>query len=422
MRDQLIVASIDFQHAPLAIRDRLSLSGETLQARLRAIPATFNERLILSTCNRFEIYARTDANDSASSLLAWLAAAQGVPLATLRKSTMVQCQTDALDHLFRVAAGLESMVLGEPQILTQIRDALDASRAAGTAGPLLNRLALTALHLGKRARTETGIARNRCSLAHVAVDRAAAELHGLRRRRAAVIGAGATGSLAARILRAADLADFVVLNRSVDRGQALATAVGARFAPLANLPNELAATDVVIAAATVSQPLITAATIAPNPARTRPLLAIDLGVPRNIDPAAATRNGVRIIDLDTLEPHAVARQHDYSAEIAAVESLVATAVEEFMTWWQSRPATVTIAAMRQHADAIRTAELDAALRKLGHLSERDRNVVAALSVGLVNKLLHQPTTALRQSDQPEVMARMAGELFGLNPTTHSAES
>jgi glutamyl-tRNA reductase len=222
-------------------------------------------------------------------------------------------------------------------------------------------------------------------------------------------------TLAARLLRYARAGDIVIANRSAERGQALAADVGGRFAPLAALPTELPRLDMLVAAATVPGYLVSRALLDDLPGRATPLVALDLGVPRNIDPACGALPGYELHCVDDLEPLVSERRAGYGQEIAKVEALVDDAVDAFCDWWQARAVVPTITALRERAEAVRQLELERATRKLGHLSERDRAVVEALSVGIVNKLLHEPVTRLKSADvlARDQAQRLVCELFGI---------
>jgi glutamyl-tRNA reductase len=400
--------------ASVDLRERLAFSGETLAEALRVLRARVDEALIVSTCNRTELYALTENPvRTRDEIYAFLAHYHRLSPGELTHASYASEDAAAVTHLFRVASGLDSMVLGEPQILTQIRDALDQARAVGAVGPMLSRLATDALHVGKRARTETSIARNRLSIAHAAVELALRELDGLGGKSAAIIGAGKMATLTAKLLRAADVGDLTIVNRSMPRAQELASTVGGTAVPLNELTDALDRADLVVGAAMAERPLVTVETIRPGPRRTRPLLLVDLAVPRIVDPEVAHISGVLLRDVDALEGVAQATRSRYAGEVAKVERLIADATDDYLQWQASRGAAQTIAAITKQAETQRDAEFERAARRLRHLSERDLNVVRALAVGLTNKLLHEPVTALRRHPaEPDV--QLASRLFGVD--------
>jgi glutamyl-tRNA reductase len=410
-----VVIGVDHGRASVAFRERLAFAGPDLAEGLRRLPAYVPEGAILSTCNRTEVYAAVERGDHApTALRRFLAETRGVAEGDLDRVAYLHHGPDAVRHLDRVAAGLESLVIGEPQILGQLRDALDAARAAGAAGPVVSRLLTEALRVGKRARTETGIARNRRSVPHAAVDHAAALLGGLGGRGALVVGAGEMATLSAKLLRAAGVADLVVANRGEERGAALATLVGGRGVPLAALGEVLPGVDVAVAAAAAPGYLVDAGKLGDSLAgRATPLVLIDLAVPRVVDPALGAHPLVRLVGVDDLADVAAAHRARHAAEAEKSEAIVEEAVAAFGAWLAGRDAAPTAAALKERAEAVRRAELESALRKLGHLSERDREVVAALSVGIANKLVHAPLSALRREADRDELGRAARRLFAL---------
>ncbi len=406
---QLIVVGSNHEYAPVDVREQLAFPGDTLAAGLRALHERVDEGLILSTCNRTEVYAVADTEEMAQSeVFSFLGGYHDVPEHLLRKASYVRAGKDAVTHLFRVACGLDSIVLGEPQILSQIRDALQTARDAGAAGPILQRLATDALKTGKRARTVTNISRNRVSIAHAAVDLAQQEMGTLAGRSAVVLGAGKMATLTAKLLKTHDIGELTVINRSPERARELARATGGHVVPITGLPQALAQADVVFGAVMVERPLVDVDDIAE---RKSPLLLVDLGVPRTIDSECGTLAGVTVRDVDALEPLADQTRRQYAAEVQKVETLIDFATMEFESWTQGRAAATAIAAVRQRAESVRDTELERVLRRLAHLPERDRNVVRALAHGLTNKMLHDPVLALRQSsseDELNLIQRACG--------------
>jgi glutamyl-tRNA reductase len=408
----LVVVGSNHEYAPVSIRERLAFAGDALTDGLRALNEHVGEGLILSTCNRTEIYVVSDNEDHArDGIFDFLATYHSVPVPVLERASYVFSGNGAVDHLFRVASGLDSLVLGEPQILSQIRDALDTARETASVGPLLQRLATDALRVGKRARTETDIARNRVSIAHAAVDLALAERGDLATRSVVIIGAGKMASLTAKVLAGAGVGDLTIVNRSIANATALAETTGARALPMSDLAAAIAGADIVFGAVISERPLVNPAMVSN---RRAPLLAIDLSVPRVIDDQCESVPMVAVRDVDALETVVERTRQQYTAEVVKVEALVSGAVESFGEWTRSRAAVEAIAAIRTKADAIREAEVERTLRKLSHLSDRDRNLVRALASGITNKLLHDPVIALRAASSDEQVSG-ALQLFGLDP-------
>ncbi len=406
----LVVVGSNHEYAPISVREQLAFAGDVLQDGLRALTQRVGEGLIISTCNRTEIYVvSSDEDTGRDGIFTFLNGYHDVPHAVLERASYVFSGEDAVDHLFRVATGLDSMVLGEPQILSQIRDALDAARAAGSVGPLLQRLATDALRVGKRARTETDISRNRMSIAHAAVDMAGGELGGYEGRSAVVVGAGKMATLTAKLLRIRGISNLTIVNRSLPHAFDLAQSTGGEVMPLTGLRHAISQADVVFGAATSESHMITPETVA---GRDRPLLLVDLSVPRIIDAECEREQYVSVRDVDALEAVLETTRKRYAAEVGKVEVLVASAVSSFETWSQSRAASEAIAAIRGQAIRIQDAEIERTLRRLSHLNDRDRNLVRALAVGITNKLLHQPVQSLRQAESGDEVA-LALKMFGV---------
>ena len=395
----IVIVGSNHECAPVDLRERLAFSGETLTGGLRALHEHVDEGLIVSTCNRTELYVL--AEDEAAGrehIFRFLSRYHDMPGHVLEDVSYAHASQDAVRHIFRVASGLDSMVLGEPQILTQIRDALDAARAAGTAGPYLQRLATDALKVGKRARTDTSIARNKMSISHAAVELAGRERPDLRNLRVAVLGAGKMASIAARVLASQGVGSLMIVNRSQDKAIELAGQIGAIARPLDELADVVAESDVVFGAVLTDEPVIPASMVQK---RTSPLLLIDLGVPRVIAQECADQPHVEVRDVDDLEGLSTEARRRYASEMAKVEDMVEHAASDYLGWTRSRRASAAIGTLRRHTDDVRDAEVERALRRLGHLSDRDQNVVRAMAKALTNTIMHEPVQALRSASSPD---------------------
>lgn len=394
----IVVVGSNHEYAPVEVREKLAFSGDDLLHGLDSLRHEVPEGMILSTCNRTEIYAvGNEGEDVEGEIFTWLQQYHNVPEHMLRQTSYVHRGHEAIDHIFRVASGLNSMVLGEPQILSQIRDALDSARERESVGPTLQRLALDALTIGKKARTNTDIARNNVSIAHAAIDLAEMELGSFRHVNATILGAGKMADLSARLLRARGCERIFVVNRTLDRAQDLAAEVDGDALPMEELTDAVMASTLVIGAAVADAPLLR-----PEHVRERDhrLWCIDVSVPRVIDQAVAQIPFVAVRDVDALEPIQASYKEQYASEVKKVEALVANAAQTFEKWIESRQGVEAIASLRKRGDEIRDIELGKALRKLEHLTERDQNVVRALASGLINKMLHQPIQELRNITDP----------------------
>ncbi|MEJ7901100.1 MAG: glutamyl-tRNA reductase [Thermomicrobiales bacterium] len=396
---KVVVVGSNHEYAPVAIRERLAFSGGALTEGLVALHAQLGEGMILSTCNRTEIYAvETGEQNAQREIFGFLSGYHSVPTHLLERASYAHRGDDAVNHLFRVASGLDSLVLGEPQILSQIRDALAQAREAGAVGPVLQRLATDALKTGKRARTQTDISRNRMSIAHAAVDLARHELAGLNGKRVLLLGAGKMATLTGKLLRSHGVGELMITNRSIGRAQELAATVDALAVPITGLAQAIARADLVIGAIMVDEPMVCLPHIL---LRSSPLLLIDISVPRSISADCEMLDGVRVRDVDALEPFALETRRQYADEVTKVETMVDVAVQEFGQWSLSRSGTTAITALRTRADDIRDTEVERTLRKLSHLGERDQNLVRALANAVTRKLTHDPILALRKAETDE---------------------
>ncbi|MFN8501551.1 glutamyl-tRNA reductase [Kouleothrix sp.] len=399
---------------PVAMREQLAISPADTQAALADLRAHAGEGFIISTCNRVEIGGLVaDGQDASAALIAFLTERHHIPAEQLTAHLYAYSGPAAVRHLFRLAAGLDSMVLGEEQIQTQLKGALADAQAAGTAGQATTRLLQHALAVGKRVRTETGIARQHLSVVSVALDIAREQLGDLARRRVLLLGAGRTAELALKHLRGAH-AEVTIVNRTAERARALADAYGASALPYGQLEPALAAADVAICCTAAPGYVVDASMVARASAgRAAGLLLLDLAVPRDIEPLAAQVPGVRLWDVDSLQVICEANRGAREAEVAHAERLVDGEIARFEEWWGTQHVVPTIRALRERAEHIRAAELERTLAKLAHLSPQEQAAIGALSAAIVNKLLHQPISALKDPHSGGQLAALVQELFQL---------
>jgi glutamyl-tRNA reductase len=395
----VMVLGLSYKTAPLALMERVVFSPEALPDALATLHEQGAHGVILSTCNRVEIYALVGHQESGRrALLRYLADYHGLTVGELDPYVYVAWQEEAVSHLFRVACGLDSMLLGETQILGQVRGAYQAAQRHGQPDPLLARLFRQAVEVGRRAHRETRIYQSASSVSAAAVGMARQSLGDLEARTALVVGAGETSRLTARTLQASGMGELLVMNRTVEHAEALARAVGGEALPLQALQPALARADVVISSTgapdyVVGAPIVRSA-MAERPRR--PLYCIDVAVPRDVDPAVGDVPNVYLYNLD----HLAAVREDYAdcraGDVRQVERIVDEETTRFFHWWDAREVVPTIAALRAQAESIREAELAKALARLGPLAERERETLEALTSAIVNKLLHQPTVQLKQ--------------------------
>jgi glutamyl-tRNA reductase len=397
----VVVVGLNHTTAPVAVRERLAFSDATLAEALAHFrPPEVQELVILSTCNRVEMYMQTsDVDASVASAVAFVAACHAVPPTQFTPHLYQWTELEAVRHLFRVAASLDSLVLGEPQILGQVKAAYLAAQAAGRTGMIFSQLFERALRMAKTIRTETGISDHAVSVSYAAVELAKKIFESLQQRTVMVLGAGDTAELAARHLVSQGVTRVFIANRTSERAFLLAQALQAKAIPWEAFPEHLAYTDIVISSTSAPHPIIAPAMVreALRARRSRPMFFIDIAVPRDVDPAVNTLENVFLYDIDDLHNVVQENRRERQHEALAAEALIWQEVQQFQQWLAVRDAVPTIVAMRQHAEAIRLQELERALHKLGPLDERQRRVLEALTCGIVNKLLHAPTVNLKRA-------------------------
>lgn len=399
---EIVAWPIGFEGLPLELRERLAFDRPTQEAMLRRFAAEGTEAILLVTCNRLELYMLAEDFDQSYDGLATIAMTAGLrdPLA-LEPWAGRLIGRSAIQQLFAVAAGIDSTVPGESQILGQVRDAAALARKLGASGPILNRLFNRAVVVGKRARRETEIGRGTASVGSAAVGMAREILGDLSGKRALVLGRGEMGRLAARALYGFGVRDIGVATHS-DRWEQLPGWPPAfRWIPWAERVQAAASVDVVISATAAREPVLTHAMLEPAIALRQgaPLALIDIAVPHDIDPTIASLPGVHLRDihaLRTLRDEGLSRRQQ---AIPLVSELIERETHAFLGWLRERQAVPAIQQLTSAAESVRRQELEKALARLGHLelSEREREVIAALSHGIVNKLLRGALTALKDS-------------------------
>ena len=408
----LLVAGLSHHTAPLALRERLALPPEEVPGALdRMVHAEgFPEGLILSTCNRTELYARPKDAESAARVLAFFESLRPAAWPHVREHVFVRHGEEALSHLFRVAAGLESLVLGEPEIVRQMSEAYGLACSAGTAGPVLHRAVPRALQVGKRVRTETGLGRGIASVAGAAAGLASRVFRDVSACSILTIGAGETVATALRVLREQADGRLVIANRSHERAKALAERFDGEAVSLAQAPALAAECDIVIAATGATAPLRTARDLKPHLARrgARPLLILDLGVPRDIDPAIADLPGVYLHTIDDLHTIAERGRAERAAEIPKAEAIVAMALSDFKRRRRDLDAAPAIKALLDGMLDLR----EASLTGEKGLSENERAAAERVSGKLVDKILRRLAPKLKDGT---VSPRDLLDAFGIAP-------
>jgi glutamyl-tRNA reductase len=397
----IVVLGLSHRTAPPDVRDRHAFPPGRITEALGVLHeyTAVREAAIVSTCNRLEIYADvTEYEDGVAQLKEFLTTYRSMRVDDFDKYLYTMLGAEAVEQLFKVASGLDSMLVGEAEILAQVKEALRAAEAAGTAGSNLHRLFRKALETGKRARTETAIGSDAVSLGSAAVELAARHCD-VKSTYAVVVGAGKMGGIVARHLSARGAASLVIANRTVSKAKRLAHAIGGDGAGLDDLPALLANADLVISAVGAGTPLITAHTLqlAMRRRAGRRLLIIDVGTPRDVEIAARDIDGVTVYELADLRHVVATHLERRRGEIPAVEAIVAASVLSYTRWYVSRAAAPLIADLRRRAEVVRATEIEKLFANLENLSDRDRELIESASQAIVNRLLHAPVTQLRES-------------------------
>ena len=413
-----LALGINHKTASVAVRERVAFTPEqmveALQQLCRLTPSS--EAAILSTCNRSELYLQLDEMD-VQAVLSWLAGYHGLPLSDLQACAYVHENEQAVRHMMRVACGLDSMILGEPQILGQLKSAYAVAREAGTVGPLLGRLFQATFSTAKSVRTDTAIGENPVSVAFAAVSLAKQIFADLHRSQALLIGAGETISLVARHLHDQGIKRIVVANRTLERASLLAEQFGAHAILLADIPDELINSDIVISSTASQLPILGKGAVerALKKRRHKPIFMVDIAVPRDIEPEVGELDDVYLYSVDDL--HEVIEENLKSRQGAAraAEEMVAVGADEFMARLRELAAVDVLKAYRQQAETLRDDELQKAQRQLANGAPADE-VLAQLARGLTNKLLHAPSVQLKKlsaEGRLDALA-LAQELFALD--------
>jgi glutamyl-tRNA reductase len=426
---ELLALGASHKTAPLALRERIALSDGAAEALLTELvdsPA-IQEGVALSTCNRTELYIVVqDPVEGETAVLATLARRAGTRPTELLDSIYSLRNCDAARHLYRVVSGLDSMVIGESEVQGQVKRAYELALAARTTGPLTNKLFRAALATGKRVRTDTAISVGRASMASVAVDAARAAIGELGDRHVLIVGAGETAELTAEALHAQGVTTMFVANRRRTRAIALAQRFGGASGSFDALPGELERADIVIASTASPHHLLGAEELAAvmEAREGRPLLLVDLAVPRDIDPACAELDGVTLLDVDDLQSQVRRGLSVRRAEAHAAEGIVEEEIQAFAGWLGQLEVTPTLRALRARGDAVVDRLLSENEGRWEALTDRDRERVERLARAAVSRLLHEPTTRVKglDADQRHARLQLLRELFGLEELDAEAEA
>jgi glutamyl-tRNA reductase len=398
----VVVIGLNHRTAPLDLLERMAVGEAQLPKALHDLCTRPNlsEALVLSTCNRTEVYAVAERFHGAySDIRGFLADFSFLPPEDFTDHLYVHYDTAAVAHLMSVTAGLDSAVLGESEIQGQVKVAWERARDEGAAGQALNLLLRHALEAGKRARSETGIARNIASVSQAAVAMAGEHIGGITGRTVLVLGAGEMGEGMAVALAGAGVGRVLVANRTPARAAELAARVGGEPVPLVDLADRLADADVLLTSTGSRVPVLEAADVAPIMATRpdRPLLVVDIAMPRDVDPHVGEVPGVTLLDMDDLRRFAAAGVAKRRGEVAAVEAILNQEIERYLGATSAREVAPMIVALRERAEAVRASELERFRGRYDALDPRQLDLVEAVTKGMVAKLLHQPTVVLKDA-------------------------
>jgi glutamyl-tRNA reductase len=429
---QLICVGLSHHSTPIELREQLAFGDSKLRAGLEQLrptdavpPLDIHESVILSTCNRLEIYGLAQSADTGIARIShFLSDFHAVPEPIFAPHLYIYQDDSVALHLFRVAAGLDSMILGESEILGQVRHALEVARGPGAARQIMSALFGGAVRAGRRVRHETAINQRAASVPSAAVQLAVAQHGTLEGKRVLVVGAGDMGALTAKALMDQGTDGVIVSNRSYPRAVQLAEQWGGCAVTFERLAEAMGEVDIVISATDAPHPVIKYEMVAEVMAQRhyRPLLIIDIAVPRDVEPAVAGIAGISLHDIDDLKSRVDSHLAHRQAEIPKAEQIVAEEAANFVAWFRTLDVIPTIVDLRRHAEAVREAEVNRALRQLHDLSEEEREIIEILSRRIVNKLLHEPTVRLKRHANGHsgfYYTETLRELFALDEETRS---
>ncbi|MFZ5906523.1 MAG: glutamyl-tRNA reductase [Nitrospirota bacterium] len=417
---KILVVGLNHKIADVEVREKLAFSGEKLEQGLvmfRELPEV-QEAIILSTCNRVELYAHvTDTAKASESVKTFLSEFHALNRNALENSLYIYDDVTAVKHVFRVASSLDSMVVGEPQILGQLKDAYDLALSRKTTGILLNKLMKKAISVAKRVRTETHIAENAVSISFAAVELARKIFTDLSRRVCMLLGAGEMAELAARHLINNGIQDVLVANRTYERACDLSKEFNGRPVKFDEFINEMVRTDIVICSTGAPTYVVTKNQMQKvmKERKQKQVFLIDISVPRNLDPGINDLENVYLYNIDDLQGVVDANMFERQKEAEKAEMIVAEEIETFLKWQASLDSVPTIKALRDRAEEMKREEVEKLLHKLSSLGEREKEAIEYMATALVNKLLHPPTAALKEAgDDKASLVALIRRLYGIN--------
>lgn len=417
---RLFAVGISHRTAPVEVRECVDFARRGLEAALSALAARnlTREAVMVSTCNRAEIYAGAESDEAAESCSRFIGEYHGIPWDTLAPHIVIYRGPEVATHLFRVAAGLDSLVVGEPQILGQVKDAFATATGLKSTGALTNRLFASAFSVGKRVRHETGLGEGAVSVSYAAIALAKKIFGDLKGLTVLILGAGEMAKLTGTHLQAQGVKQLTIASRRLESAQALAAHLNGRATSWDSIGQALAAADIVVTATGAREPVLTRAGIeeAMRPRRSRPLFVIDIAMPRDVEVAVGRLDQVFLYNIDDL--HAIVKENlaRRTSEVDRAETIVREEVVRFQSWMQSREIVPTVVALRNRFEAIRQAELQRLEPKLAVLPPEARARLDEITHLIVEKLLLAPTEQLKAADdatQAVAYADALNRLFSL---------
>lgn len=416
----VIAVGLNHKTAPVEIREQVTLGAERLPPAFVALKGQdIHEAVILSTCNRTEIYLLSEQyHAGVEAAVDVLVGGRDIDQVELRSHLYVHHGMEAVRHLFRVACGLDSLVLGETQILGQVREAYQTAVEQHAVGKYFHALFGQAIVVGKRAHTETEISQNAASVSYMAVELAKKVFHSLEGRKVLIIGAGKMSELTAKHLVASGVSQIVVANRTPEKAAALAALFGGKGVPMEGLGEWLAQVDVVISSTGAPHVVVTRQMVADamRHRRHRPIFLFDIAVPRDVEPAAGDLEGVFLYNIDDLEAAVQANLRERQREARKVERIIDEEVAKFQNWLRTLDVVPVIKSLREKAEVIRQRELQRAFARMPDLAPRQREIIEAMTATMFNKLLNDPTLRLKEyagADNGPVYAEAVARLFNL---------
>ena len=412
---RISLVGIDHQTAPVAIREKVAINAKKLDDALTVLGSFISRGIILSTCNRTEVYTiDSDARHAEKASLDFLKAQVNLPDVNLLQHVYLLEDRTAVEHLFRVACGLESMIVGEFEVLGQVGHALEAAERVGMVNLPLRHIFQSAIRAGRRVREETGISRNALSVSSVAVDLAAGVVGDLKRGKMLVIGAGEAGRLVAKAAKDRGISKMVVVGRTQERALSLAAQLGGTPISPSNLEEELLTTNMVVTCAGAPHRILSVGQVKRAMGkRSFPLVIIDIAVPRNVEPAVSKIKNVFLYNIDDLTGLSNLNRKQREDEIQKASRIIAEELDKFILWWQEFRVRPLIRALMSRAEEIRSAQLNRTLKKLPPLSSDQYETLEAMTRSIVSKILKDPVRYLKANGSKNY-EEMVKEIFRLD--------